>query len=325
VRLILQPPTTNPIRRVVTWRVLGGVLSSLLFLAALAWLLWKNVGDWPTLLRSFDPRFLGLAFVAQSAALGFAALTWHRMLASLGRDIDPSRNVGIYVTTAFARRLPGSYWGPAFRMFWYKRLGGDWRAAGAASVLEVWAVSVSGIVLAIIGIVLFVGLASEELWVSATVALILFGATCVPRVNRWLFRRLLAIVRPNGTTGLEVLPDLSELTGWVGLELVNWLLGGLELAAIIRALNQYDLNLIPGIVSVWAIAGTAGALITFLPGGFGVVEILLISLLGLWFPTSTTVLAALGLRLFTTACELVWMILGFIGTAILLPRRTRAS
>jgi uncharacterized membrane protein YbhN (UPF0104 family) len=296
----------------------------MLFLFAVGYVLSKNVGDWATVLHSFDPRYLAIAFVAHSCALGFAAATWHRMLATLGQDTNAPRNVSIYVTTAFARRLPGSYWGPVLRMFWYRRLAGDWRTAGAASVLEVWAISVSGVVLAAGGIVLFIGVASERIWLSTVIALILLATSCVPPVNRWLLSRLLTAMRPKSANLAVTLPDFTELTRWIGLEAANWVFGGIELAAILRALMTYDSSRIPGIISAWTIAGSAGALITFLPGGFGVVELLLVGLLGLWFPTSVAILTALGMRLFTTACEFVWMVLGFSGATLFSLRRRQA-
>jgi uncharacterized membrane protein YbhN (UPF0104 family) len=227
------------------------------------------------------------------------------------------------VTTAFARRLPGSLWGPALRMYWYRRLGGDWRAAGAASILEVWAISVSGILLAVAGIVFFIGTGGPTLAVAVAVGAIVLGVTCIPSVNRWGLRRLLLIARPVSPGGK--VPDIPELARWVGLELANWLLGGIELAAVLRAITPYDAWRLPAIIGAWPIAGTGGALITFLPGGFGVVEFVLVSLLGSWLPLSTALFTALGLRVFATATEFVWMIVGFVGTAFLRSRESKTS
>jgi uncharacterized membrane protein YbhN (UPF0104 family) len=302
-------------------RVASGVVSTVAFIAVIVWVLKRSATDWQTLYQSIDTRYLPIAVVTYTCALALAAATWHRLLAALGAAENPKRDVGIYVTTAFARRLPGSLWGPALRMFWYRRLGADWRAVGAASVLEVWAISVSGILLATLGILVFVGVGSGVAGLSTLIGLLVVGLTCVPQVNRWLVRRLLLIARPSGVAGGLARPSLREQIVWVGLELGNWLFGGLTLAAILRALTPYDLIRVPEIVSAWAIAGTAGTLITFLPGGFGLVEFLLLSLFALWFPLSTAALAAVGFRIFVTASEFVWMVVGFAVTTFVLSRK----
>ena len=293
-----------------------GVASAAICAAALVYLVWRNADGWSALRHSFDDRYLFVAFVFHACALLTAAYSWHWIVGAVASEGSLTRNVRIYVTSAFARRLPGSLWGPALRMYWYRRLGGDWRTVGVASVLEVWALTISGALIALIGVAFFVGSTVDaQTWVGLALVLVVFGSLFAPKVNQWLLSRLARLLRTpaNATQSLRSL----ELARWVAIEFVNWICGGFMLAAILRALTPYPLDLIPSVLASWAAAGTAGMLITFVPGGFGVVELTLTGLLSFLVPTPEALAAAIGLRLFVTACELLWMAAGFAAPSAL--------
>ncbi len=292
-----------------------GTIGAIACVIALAYLVWQNVADWSSLPRSFDPRYLIVASFFHSIALLTAAYSWHRMVASVAGESSLQRNLRVYVTSAFARRLPGSLWGPALRMFWYRQLGGSWRTVGFVSILEVWALTISGAIIALVGAVFFIGRsASLRTWTGLAIVLLFLSTLFTPRVNRWLLLRLAGLLRTTRIRADSL--DSRELLRWVILELVTWLSGGLMLAAILRAFAPYQAEQIPAILACWAAAGTVGMLITFVPGGFGIVELALTGLLGLFVPTSVALAAAIGLRVFVIACEILWMVIGIAAPAI---------
>jgi uncharacterized membrane protein YbhN (UPF0104 family) len=293
-----------------------GIIGGVACIVALVYLIWRNAAGWSTLTDRFDARYLVLALLFHSGALLTAAYTWHRIVSTVAREGSLARNVRIYVTSAFARRLPGSLWGPALRMYWYRRLGGDWRTVAVATAFEVWALTISGAILALFGAVLFIGPgASIRAWAGLVLLLAFLGVLFIPRVNEGLVsqltRRLQTVAIPSGCLSSH------ELLRWVTLGLINWISGGFVLAAILRALVPYQAIQIPGILACWAVAGTGGMVITFVPGGFGVVELALTGLLGFFVPAPVALSAAIGLRVFVTASEILWMALGFAIPAIL--------
>jgi uncharacterized membrane protein YbhN (UPF0104 family) len=311
-----QADATGTARQALVHRLRSGrrvfALASLLLGAlAIGWLVWRNASSWPLLWQSMRPAYLAAAFVAYSLALLVASYVWHRQLVVLEGGGSLGRDVRIYVATAFARRLPGSLWGPALRMYWYRRLGGDWRIVGVVSLLEVWSLTIAGALVAAVGLVAVVNPNPPfRVWLAGALALVLVGAVATPRVAGWLIRLGLRVLRsPTRIESNALRP--AELVRWIGLGVANWIFGGLELAAILRALTPYRLDTLPTIVTDWALAGLGGALITFVPGGFGVVELALTGLLALSFPMPIAVAAALGLRVFTTAGEAAWALLGF--------------
>ena len=104
---------------------------------------------------------------------------------------------------------------------------------------------------------------------------------------------------------------------------MTWLFGGLELVFLLRAMTPYPLGDIPensGVLGHRRVS--PGTLITFLPGGFALVEVTLTALLTTMFPLPIALAAALLLRLFTTLSEFTWMALG-MGALGVLQRRNR--
>ena len=131
------------------------IIAAVAALAGLAVFLARVHFDWAQLIRSLEPTYLVPAYLAYSLALLAAAAGWHYIVDVFASQHSYRRNIHIYVTTAFARRLPGSLWGLALRTYWYKRFKSDWRLVGLASVAEVWAAVTAGTILALIAAVTY--------------------------------------------------------------------------------------------------------------------------------------------------------------------------
>ncbi len=312
-RVDLLVPSMAGTKR-ATVRKLGhaSLAGGLICFVSLLYLLWRNAPSLWLLRGSFEARFLIVGFVFHGLSLAVAAYVWHLIVALVAGETNQTRNLRIYVTTAFARRLPGSLWGPALRMYWYQRLGGDWRTVGIASVLEVWALTLSGAVLSLVGALLFVRSAASVRDLLGLIGVLgVLAAVLAPPINAQLISWL-ARLFPASSALLSNPPRPSALLRWAAIEVLNWIAGGLVLYAILRALTNVQPDQIPTVLACWAVAGTAGMLITFVPGGFGVVELALTGLLSLAVPAPVALAAALGLRLFITACECLWMAVGFV-------------
>lgn len=308
-------------RRVPRLGFVGLVLSGAIALLCI-WLVARNAAGLASLLRTLDLEILPLAFLAHAVALFAAAFSWHKIVSATGGRSGIRRDLHLYIVTMSARRLPGSLWGSALRMYWYRRLGGDWRLVGVASVLEVFALTFGGLILAPLGAIGFLAVTTPD----RVIILVAFGLVVValrysPRLStvvvQWILRQL--------RVPTEHLREFAgrTLATWIVLSVVTWIFGGLELSAIVRALAPNVPTSIPAIVTMWTAAGVAGSLITFVPGGFGVVEMTLTGMLSTVLPLPVAIAAALAMRLITTLFEVFWTVVGLAIPVVLGVARSR--
>lgn len=279
----------------------------------------RHVHDWTTLSRSLRLDFLVIAFLAHAVALFAAALSWHRIVTTINGEARLGRDVRLYIVTASARRLPGSLWGSALRLYWYRSLGGDWRPIAVATVIEVMTLTVAGLLLAPIGAVLFIASSGPiRFLILASLCIFIVALRCSSSLSTQIVSSSLRLLKVE-SADVQLSFGLRPPVTWTALSMVCWVFGGFELSAIVRALTPYNLALVPTIVSMWVIAGVAGSLITFLPGGFGIVDVTLGGLLATIFPIPLAVAAALGMRLITMAFEIFWT-----GAGVAVPAGVRA-
>ena len=144
-----------------------------------------------------------------------------------------------------------------------------------------------------------------------------------------VFGRLARLVSlPIPGVGPEALPHLTANLLVRGLlwSAAGWILLGLSQLAVVRAFDRagaehlIQLGLAPVVVAGVALATIAGFVVAVLPGGLGVREGVLMSVLAPAAGTDTSVVAALALRL-------VWVVAELAVTALLLvwPRPKKSA
>ena len=128
--------------------------------------------------------------------------------------------------------------------------------------------------------------------------------------------------------GPEALPRLTPGLLFRGLawSAAGWIFLGFSQLAVVCAFDRagafrlVELGLVPVVIAGVALATVAGFVVAVLPGGLGVREGVLMSVLAPALGTDVSVIAALALRL-------VWVMAELIAAAILIawPRPKRAS
>jgi uncharacterized membrane protein YbhN (UPF0104 family) len=94
--------------------------------------------------------------------------------------------------------------------------------------------------------------------------------------------------------------------GWLLLDILAWVLGGLILYGVIEIFEPVALSAAPIVVAAWTVSATVAMLTFFLPSGFGVMELSLAALLAPVVSPGMAVLAAVAVRFIVTALDVVF-------------------
>jgi uncharacterized membrane protein YbhN (UPF0104 family) len=96
----------------------------------------------------------------------------------------------------------------------------------------------------------------------------------------------------------------------VALYVPIWLSSGGILAVLVGAMYSLPLSELPPVFVAQCAGGTLGMLVLLLPSGFGLNELAISVILSTVIPGPAAVLAALAMRVITTANDLLWSALG---------------
>ncbi len=282
-------------RRPWVW-VVQGVL-----LAAVGLFVWRSLSQNWAAFRAIDldlrlrPGPLAMSVLTVAATYALLIEAWRRVLAGWGIRLGYGRGARIWVLSNLGRYLPGKLWSVAGLAVLARRAGiPGWSAAAAAVAMQALAVGPGALVAGI--------------WAPGVAAPVVLGAVAVgalaafagltwPPVTGWVERRLGAAVQlrpvPVATAAWAA---LAALASWLGYGLAFWFLAVGMLPAAAMPLGS----------AVGAFAGgyIVGLLALFAPGGVGVREVVLVTLLAPVTGSGGAVAVTVGSRLLLTLVEL---------------------
>jgi hypothetical protein len=292
-------PTINP-RRSTALVVLG--LS-----AYFAYLYSLGLGDVSAALAEVDLAIFGLAFVFSLLDVVFNALSWQTVVRELDCRISLWDVFSIYMSSIFLNNLipSGSVSGEAGRIYFLSKIAGNGRLEASTATVAVtriitaipfflgislglaylvlwyevpnWALTTCFsmvILMASVGL-LFLGFCSSESWLLGTVNLVIDQ---VERSFKWSVNRSLcctitrqfqqSIFLLRNRNGPIILSSFWAFCGWLSLNLVAY--------AAFRSLGVE----VPifAIFAVYSVIMVFQTLPLILPGGLGIVDILMVAL-----------------------------------------------
>jgi uncharacterized membrane protein YbhN (UPF0104 family) len=276
---------------------------------------WPQVAPGLARLRWF--AVVGSALAAMAGA-GCMMLAWREILADLGSRLPVRAAVRANFVAQLAKYVPGAVWAFAAQV----ELGHDHdvpRRRGATSVLVALAVTVAvGLAVAAAALPLTTGAAAGHyLWFVVFIPVI--AACLYPPVMARLINTALRLLRQEP---LEQLPTLRGIARAIGWTVAGWLLLGLQVWLVLANLTSHVSKslLLLLAVGAFALACSAALLLVVFPGGIGAREVIMITTLAATVPHGTATLAAIVVRLTTTASDLAWG-----GTALSIGRSARAK
>ncbi len=253
-------------------------------------------------------RFLALAACSLSSSLLINVSVRRRLLMGFCTPPRWRAMASISWVPLMGKYLPGKVFSLAGTVWMFRRY--NIREPVAASML----IMANGLSMAL-GLALGIPLTmapqiagkNHFVWAWALLMLIAFVVALRPR-------NFLAIcnfgLRRIGRRPMEEVPTIRHYAAPLSLMLCNWVLTGVGLWCIARALTPVAPKLIPLFVSTAALAATIGLLAFFTPAGLGVREGIQLYVLSAVVATSAVALVPLVMRLMQTCVELVFVAIG---------------
>jgi uncharacterized membrane protein YbhN (UPF0104 family) len=297
------------------WLFLIKVGVRLVVAALVAWGIWYTVEKALTSLRQenyslaelarLDPRWLAASAALYLAAMAPSCLYWRKVLYAMGQQPPLAPLVRAYFIGHLGKYVPGKAMVVVLR-------AGLVRGPKVDTTVAVVSVFVETLTLMAVGACFALGLVA--LLFREHLALLILGAAVtlgagVPMLPP-VFRRLVRMLQvkrlnPQIEHAIDGLGWCVTLWGW-GLMLIAWCLMTLSLWAVIKSIpgTSVDAGQLPLIGAAVALAMVAG-FVSFIPGGLGVREVVVIPLLAPVFGNVVALVSAILLRLVWLLAELV--------------------
>jgi len=299
---------------------LSRVFSTALVVLAVGAVIWVLATGSAELLRQPIRLRIPLVFLSFLVAICGQVITvvvWHRILAR--HDIHQAfrDDWRIYCYSALAVALPGGIWRIVGRVASYQRSGFDSLRVTTASLVEAL---VTGIAAMIVYGISIVARPDISLWKRPEISLA-FLLLAVFLLHPRVFRRASTwILKRSKGAGESAVIDIGvrELAGWIGLEALVVLIGGLALFILLNSLTVAPSSVLIQLVAGWSAAVAVGNLFFWLPGTFFLSSGTLILVLAPSVPVPVAVLFTLLLRVWSLGtlslvAGLSWLLFDFRG------------
>ena len=326
---ILEIHPRHHTRLVATWNVLRPWLTRALSLTItiliLLWILKPIKEQWPHV-RDQILNTSPIAFILASLMFAlflflFRALVWRQILVGFGHRLPVRVATRIWSISELARYLPGAIWQVIGRVYMVRPYGVSGSVSSTSQILEIFTFLLGNVLMASVCL-LYYGVrrdvdGSARGWLFVAMALVpLLAFVLHPKVFYALVNRVLVSI--NKPTITQRLPGgrLVVLLGWV---LVGLLWQSVAVWLITHDLLGLELENWWVVAGAYSLAWVAGFFAIWTPAGFGVREVVFMTVMMVVLPTHvkeiyahspkelTAFLAFLSvlLRLWTTAGELV--------------------
>lgn len=273
--------------------------------------IWKSLGQFEQhhfSWREVRPGWLFIAGLAYLAGSVPSWWFWHRVLVAMGQQPQPLASFRAYYIGHLGKYVPGKAMVVVLRAALVRGPHVDTAVAAAAVFVETLTLVAVGAVLG--GLLVIFNYRDQPWLVASAIGLIVCAA-----VPAWppIFRRVVILLRLHRASP-QIAPALGRLTfrlmaiGWATMA-VGWFLMGFSLWATLAAMPSppellenlpHSLSLLTAGVALALVAG----FLSMLPGGFGVREFVVMTVLAPAFGEVAAVVSAILLRVIWLLAEL---------------------
>jgi uncharacterized membrane protein YbhN (UPF0104 family) len=272
-----------------------------LSLTVIGGMIYRNWSEFKSFSWRLAPLPLAAAAGCLVAAFGLNVLTWSLISRTFGSRIGFWKDLQIYSFSTIVRRLPGSIWQLASRTYLYHQSESSLAVPLWGSLWELIVQMSSASLLMALMLLLSPTMRSEFPgglgWLAMLVPVAWFSLRPQDVVS--LARRISPKVHPQSQLTAQ------NVTAWTALYVLSWCLGGAILYFLISALAPQSWTMLPVCIGMIAASGVIAALISPLPGGFGIPEVSLVLLLQLYVPTPVAVTGGILMRLWLLVGEAI--------------------
>lgn len=298
-------------RRLVT------VLTVVLLVVAGAALVrqWDDLAD--QLARMSWPWVVASAALAVPAVAG-SAWAWRALLVGFGGVLPVRTAAGVFFAGQLGKYVPGGVWTVVAHAEVGRVHGADRMATASASVASMLVtlgtgVPAAAVVLPFTG----AGAAGRYWWLALAVVACAVGVQ--PRVIDWGMRTLARLTRREVRVTRLSRRALAISIGW---SVVVWVLYGLHLYCLGRAVGAGGADLLARSIGGFALAWCVGFVVVVAPAGLGVREAALVVALGPAVPPGAALAMAVVSRVVLSVVDVIW---GSVGVLVLLRRGRPAA
>lgn len=295
----------SSVKPYLRWVILG---STLFFLIKAFKDNWQDVAT--IRLNNNSWIILFVAFLITILAHTWAGLVWGWILLSFKQPVQYSWVLPIYLKTNIAKYLPGNVWHYYGRIVAVTKAGGSLEAATVSVLLEPLLMAAGALLVALIGSSFgwINTKANFEIWGLQIFSL---GIVCLaihPRILNPVLQFLSRLKGKSSTPNFQLehyplLPLLGELV-FLGLRGTGFVVTFLTLTSV----NYHQILLL---FTAFSVAWVLGLVIPT-PGGLGVFETTIITLLNSYFSTGTILSIVALFRVVSILAEVVGAGIGFL-------------
>ncbi|MEN6496772.1 MAG: lysylphosphatidylglycerol synthase domain-containing protein [Thermoguttaceae bacterium] len=261
-----------------------------------------------------SPLWLFLAGTLYLVGLLPAGLFWHRVLRTLGQDARVLETLRAYYVGHLGKYVPGKTMVVIIRAGMIRSHRVDTVAAGVSVFYETLSMIAVGALLAA-GLLAFSFRQEHILFFGSLGMMAVAGLPIVPPVFKRLVR-LLGVGKFKGVipSQLDALGYGTMLAGGV-LMTITWIFLGMSLWATLRAIGIQDVGFVEYFASYVCCASlaTVAGILSMIPGGFGVRDVMLTDLVVRLFQHLTAADAAVASGLL----RIVWLVSELVISGIL--------
>ena len=288
----------------------------LLALAGFAvWALVANRVEVAAALRQLSPAALAAALILAFATNGTAALVWRALMADFGHRLPVLAAARIFCVSQLGKYVPGSVWSIVAQIELSREHRIPKRTNVAVGVLIMAIAATVGLCVGALLLPFVASSAAHRYW-WLLLLIPVFVAALHPAVLGRALNLALRLVRREPLPRTPSIPGLARV---VGLQVLVWLLLGLQVWLLLVGLGAPAWQSLPVAVGGYATAYSLGMLAVGLPAGAGVREVALTVMLSAVVPPATALVVALLARVLMIVVDLT------VAGAFAIPWRRRTS
>lgn len=251
--------------------------------------------------------YLALACAVYGLCFLTVLLAWNGIMSSIEAMRDWRVNARIFCYSSLPKRIPGVVWYIASRVHLYKKEEVARSITLVGIALETTLLFVTALMVYLSSLFFPIAVRSAARLPPTVALLLLLPALSllVPAVLNRVVERLLSVVHYPGRLSLKP----GNLLGLTGLYLLAWVLGGVDLYLLARAVYPVPPDLLPAVIGAWAASSAISYLASYIVQGMGVSEVALSVLLSSYLPLSVAIVIAILFRILLMVGEVAWALL----------------
>jgi len=251
---------------------------------------------------SIDYVPLAVSFIVLLCGFSLMVGIWRHILKKLGSPLQFKTSWRVWWFSNMGRYLPGKVWQIVGMVYLCGKESVP-KDTSLTSIVIAQAVSILSAFLLMGSYVLFAS--SENVPQGAYLLLVLIPVGLVA-IHPSILRRLINMVlRKLRREPIELSVTLNDVVSLFVLYLIGWGIYGVAFYFFVNSVHDLSITLIPHVICIFAVADVFGLLCFVVPGGLGVREGLLATLLGTYIPLPVATVVALLYRIWFTAAELI--------------------